>query len=190
MSKKTIYMRTPLGEVFPTFFPEYHKECENLGSGSKAYAARQEYARAELRKMIKPGQTVYCNVRTVSSSGMSRTISFYVAMIDENKVPYLRNIDGLMSDACGMSDGKNGGIVMHGSGMDMCFQGVYLLGRALFPDGFGITGKHPETGKTYTPKTAKQAAAAVKRGFVFRGRNCDASGWDRDGGYALTHSTL
>ena|ERR1035437_1828097 len=45
-----------------------------------------------------------------------------------------------------------------GCGMDMGFHLVYNLGRTLFPEGFKVEG---------------------------RGRNGDASGWDKDGGYAL-----
>jgi len=191
MAKKTVYMRDKNGAVFPTLFPEYHSECENLGSGDKAYAARQAYAREELRKFIRPGDTVYGLVRSVSSSGMSRTISFYVVCESREKgeKPYLRNIDSLMGDACAMRDGKNGGLVFHGCGMDMVFHGVYCLGSALFPDGFGTEGVDP-MGRKIRPASKAKAEKAKTAGFVFRGRNGDGSGWDRDGGYALKHSAL
>lgn len=186
---KTIYMRTPSGEVFGTKFPKYHPECENLGCSDKAYAARQAYAREKLREFIKPGDTVYTMVRSVSSSGMSRTISFYVALLDSEGRPYMRNIDGLMSDACGIREAKGPGLVFGGCGMDMAFSGVYSLGRALFPDGFGNEGKDP-TGRKIRPLTQKKAENARARGFVFRGRNGNGSGWDDDGGYALNHSAM
>ena len=35
MAKQT-YMRTTSGEVFSTSHPEYHKDCENLGTGAKS----------------------------------------------------------------------------------------------------------------------------------------------------------
>ena len=123
------YMRTPSGEVFQTEHPEYHKECENLGGGTKGYAARQEYARAALRKIIKPKQTIYCVLRSVSRSGMKREISLFVVHKGA-----LRGIDRLASDAMGRSDGTDG-IIAHGCGMDMGFALVYDLGRAVWPKG-------------------------------------------------------
>lgn len=126
------YMRAPTGEVFETSNPEYHKECENLGHGTKGYAARREYACKELRKMIKPGQKVFCILRDVSKSGMSRNISLYVVHKGE-----LRNIDVLASDATAIALAKNQGIRMGGCGMDLGFSLVYNLGAALWPKGTG-----------------------------------------------------
>ena len=124
------YMRAPSGEVFQTSNPEYHKECENLGNGTKGFAARQEYARKCLREFIKPGTTVYCNLLSVSRTGMGRRISFYV--VHKGRI---RTIDNLMSDACGIQHHKDGGLYFGGCGMDMGFSGVYSLGRALWPNG-------------------------------------------------------
>ncbi len=186
MVKKQVYMRDASGTVFGTFFPEYHKECENLGSGDKAFQARREYAKSELRKMIKPGDTVYCIVRSVSNSGMSRVISLYIVQNGQ-----LSSIDGLASDVLAYRDATNSaGFIVGGGGMDMCFGTVYNLGRYLFPQGFGIVGKDLKTGKESRPNTKRQADSMVKRGFVFLGRNCDSSGWDTNGGYALKHETL
>jgi len=124
------YMRTPSGEVFETSHPEYHSDCENLSGGTKGYAARQEYARATLRKTIKPGSTVYTLVRRVSSSGMSRNISVFV--VEHGAI---RNIDVLVSDATAHALAKDEGIRMQGCGMDMGFALVYSLGKALWPKG-------------------------------------------------------
>ncbi len=55
------------------------------------------------------------------------------------------------------------GIRVDGCGMDMGFELVYNLGRILFPEGFKVEGI---------------------------GRNGDTSGWDKDGGYALTQLWL
>lgn len=180
------YMRAPNGEVFETSNPEYHKDCEDLGHGTKGYAARREYACKELRKMIKPGDAVYTILRSVSASGMSRDIS---VVIVQNG--YIRNLDNLVGDACGISSAKGPGLRMGGCGTDMGFSLVYSLGRALFPQGFGTLGENPNT-KQKPVRAANKAAATryVKAGFVFRGRNGDASGWDNDGGYALGHNWL
>jgi hypothetical protein len=183
------YMRTQNGEVFETSNPEYHTDCENLGHGNRGYTARQAYVREYMRSFIKPGSTIYYNVNSVSSSGMSRNISFYVALLDEDDKPYIRKIDHLMSDVCGIREGNKGGLVFGGCGMNMGFSGVYSLGRALYPDGFGTIGKDA-MGRVIRPLTKKKAEKARERGFVFRGRNGDPSGWDDDGGYALACSSL
>lgn len=181
---KTVYMRSADGEVFSTKHPEYHKECEHLGSGTKGYAARQEYARTKLREMIKPGDAVYTILRRVSSSGMSRDIS--VVIVQGGSI---RNLDALVSDACGIKEAESGpGLRIGGCGMDMGFHLVYSLGRALFPDGFGMTGR--KDGKEKRPATKRAAAAMVKAGWEFRGRNGDTTGWDNDGGYALGKNWL
>lgn len=181
---KATYMRAPKGEVFETTMPEYHKDCEDLGHGQKGYAARAEYAKSELRKIIKPGDAVYTILRRVSASGMSRDIS--VCIVQNG---YIRNLDNLAGDACGIANANGPGLRMAGCGMDMGFSLVYSLGRALFPQGFGTVGKNSD-GKEYRASNAKAAKAAAKRGYVFHGRNGDASGWDIDGGYALGHNWL
>ena len=129
MAHGSTYMRTPSGEVFETEYPEYHKDCEDLGGGQKGFAARQEYARKELRKFIKAKSTVYTVLNSVSSSGMSRDISAFV--VQKGRI---RNIDSLVSDACAISMGKRG-LRMQGCGMDMGFALVYNLGNALWPNG-------------------------------------------------------
>ena len=123
------YMQSANGEVFETSHPEYHKECENLGGGSKGFAARQEYCRKELRKILKPKSTVYTVLRSVSKSGMSREISAFAIQKGE-----LRNLDCLVADAIGYVVGPHG-IKMHGCGMDMGFALVHSLGAALWPKG-------------------------------------------------------
>ena len=129
MATKPTYMRTPSGEVFETEHPEYHKDCENLGKGEKGKQARRDYAISRLREMIKPGQTVYCVIRKVSPSGMSRNISLHIVQGDQ-----MRGIDTLASDALGWPLAQGGGIRVSGCGMDMCFHTVYTLSRILFQD--------------------------------------------------------
>lgn len=126
----TYYMRAPGGEVFATENPEYHKDCENLGRGEKGKTARRDYARECLRGMIDPGAKVYCVLRSVGRSGMSRDISLFIAKDGD-----MRNIDQLAADATGHRTGKNSGVYMSGCGMDMGFALVYSLGRALWPNG-------------------------------------------------------
>ena len=145
---KQYYMRAPSGEVFHSEHPELHKECENLGAGAKGNAARAEYCKAELRALLTPGAKVYCILRSVSASGMSRAISLYVKSDGD-----MRNIDSLSADALGYKLAKQAGVMVSGYGMDMGFHLVYSLGSALWPAGteapHGIRNGKPDTDGGY-----------------------------------------
>ena len=69
MAKRDYFMRTPSGDVFRTSRPEYYNECEQLtrAEGEKIYRAQ---VLADIKKKVKPGQTIYCTLRSVSASGM------------------------------------------------------------------------------------------------------------------------
>jgi hypothetical protein len=143
-----------------------------------------ETAAARLGKWIKPGDKIFSIVRHVSSSGMSRTISLY-----KIKGDHIVALDYNVSELLDRRLDKNrDGIVCKGCGMDMAFDLVYSMGRKLFPEGFGIMGEL--NGKKRRPKTKAEAAAMVKSGYKFFGRNGDKSGWDTDGGYALDNCRL
>lgn len=141
---KQYYLRAPSGEVFHSEHPEFHKECENLGAGAKGKAARAEYCTAELRQLLVPGAKVYCILRSVSASGMSRAISLYVKSAGD-----MRNIDSLIADALGYKLAKQTGVLVSGCGMDMGFLLVDSLGCALWPDGIGT----PHSSRNGTPDT-------------------------------------
>lgn len=102
---------------------------------NRGSAAKQEREKAigELRKILKPGQTVYTVLRHVSASGMSRAISLCV--VDG---PEFRSIDFHVRRTLGYTfDQKHGGLKVGGCGMDMGFHMVYSLGRVLWPEGVG-----------------------------------------------------
>lgn len=90
---------------------------------------------AQLRDWIKPGDTVYTIVESVSRSGMSRAIRVVF--------PYLRKDNGVIDHlhpnhsvavVLDLSRAKRGdGVIIGGCGMDMGFQLVYLLSHALYP---------------------------------------------------------
>ena len=141
---KQYYLRAPSGEVFTSEHPEYHKECENLGSGANGKAARAEYCKAELRTLLAPGAKVYCILRSVSSSGMSRAISLYVKSEGD-----MRNIDSLSADALGYKLAKQAGVLVSGCGVDLGFHLVYSLGGALWPAGTGT----PHSSRAGKPDT-------------------------------------
>jgi hypothetical protein len=142
----------------------------------------QEEARKSLRKLLKPGQTVYCVLRRRSSSGMSRIIDLLIAYPEirdvypklpdgrtdweakpkRKRVGYaIRSIGYTAAKAMGDRwDNDAGGIRVSGCGMDMGFATVYSLGHAVWPKG---------TRKPHSTRNGEP---------------------DRDGGYALKHSWL
>lgn len=103
----------------------------------------REYSRETLKNMLNPGDTVYTMIRSVSSSGMSRTMSLYI--VKDNRLVNItyyaaHTLEWPLTD-------KNGSRVLRvgGCGMDMGFHTVYTLSRVLFaatmPDNAGYAFK-------------------------------------------------
>lgn len=134
---------------------------------SKASEKRAETLDAvkSLRKMLRPGDTVYTRVDSVSRSGMSRNISAFIGRGRD-----VINITYLVSKVIGWSLSNRGSLKVSGCGMDMGFHVVYTLSRILFPKGF----KH--IAKRYCPSNDH-----------FNRENREHH---PDGGYALRHSWL
>ena len=117
-------------------------------------------ARAQLRKWLKPGDTVHTILDHVSSSGMSRDIRVVIVRKDGTILHPNHSVSVLLD----LPRAKRGdGMRIGGCGSDMGFEIVYRLGRVMFPEGFKVKGT---------------------------GRNGDTSGHDNDGGYALKHKWL
>lgn len=129
----------------------------------------KEEARAELLKILSPGDTVYTILRHVSASGMTRHIDVYT--IQDNKPFYLT---AYVSKACDIRRLGPGAprwsLVLGGCGTDMGFEVVYNLGRALWPDG-AASALHP-----------------ADRAWT-KNRNGD-KGPETDGGYMLRQEWL
>lgn len=184
MNSDRYYVRTKNGRIYTTEDPSTWHDAETLTrkAGREAYRAQ---AKADLLEFIRPGDTIYCILRHVSASGMSRRISLYA--MHEGKP---RNITGTAAIAMDRRLNRDEfSIVVGGCGMDMGFHLVYSLGFHLFPDGFGIVGSNGII-SDLRPLTKEKAADAVTAGYRFHGRNGDSSGWDNDGGYALRHEWL
>jgi len=88
-------------------------------------------ALADLRAMLKPGDTVYTRLNHCSRSGMMRVIDLFVIRDNEPR----RITWGACCVIGGTYNEKHDGLRMDGCGMDMGFSAVYSLGRALWPEG-------------------------------------------------------
>lgn len=102
-------------------------------------------AKRALLAILDDGATVYTVLRSVSRSGMSRTIDLLYAVNNDPRTSFNNGIlylSGYAADLCGFtvnrkSNGMTSGrIVMRGCGMDMGYHAVETLARAL-----GITLK-------------------------------------------------
>lgn len=138
--------------------------------------AERHDAIAKLREWIKPGDTVYTVLDSVSRSGMSRTIRVVLLSCENGRTVDLHP-NFLVGRALGLRHAKrNGreqdGLVCGGCGMDMGFWLVYNLSRTLFPDGFPCIGDHcPSNDHSNGDRNHKPHPHA-------------------DGGYALNHRWL
>src|SRR3990167_10460617 len=104
---------------------------------SKASDRERESAKDDLRKLLKPGDTVYTVLRHVSRSGMRRGIDCY-RMNDGGDPSWLSY---MISKAVGIPFNKKRDCLnVGGCGMDMGFHVVYELSHALYPDGFECIG--------------------------------------------------
>jgi hypothetical protein len=91
---------------------------------------------------LTDGATVYAIVRSVSASGMSRSISLFAISDSGIGSPYLYNITYHVARGLGESlrDTKYGERVIrvHGAGMDMVFATVYDLSIRLHGNGYAL----------------------------------------------------
>ncbi len=88
-----------------------------------------------LLSIVKPNDIIYTDIKSVSSSGMSRQIACYIAYTNEQGNARIREITWLVSKALDIRIGSKGGLTVGGCGMDMAFSVVYDLGRSLWPNG-------------------------------------------------------
>lgn len=128
------YIRDPSGHVFETDNPHFHPDCVRLSAkeGRAAYVAQ---SKAELRQLAPTGATIYCVLRDVSRSGMSRRISFYV--IQDNRPRCIDYLIEVLGTGGAKRHGNKDGLVVPGCGMDMGFHVVYSLARSLHSDAPG-----------------------------------------------------
>lgn len=80
-----------------------------------------------LKEVLKPGDTVHCVLRHVSTSGMTRHIDFYKVEGDG-----MRYLSWHIANLLDYKLAKQQGLKVGGCGMDMGFSVVYNLSSALY----------------------------------------------------------
>lgn len=139
--------------------------------GSIKPSSSSEDAQARLKRLgVKPGTTIYVNLRQVSRSGMSRHIEpFVIAKGKPVSIAY--EVAAITGDRIA----EDGGIVIGGAGMDMGFHLVYDLSAHMYPNGFRCTGKHCPANDHANPPHPPRDGRTKHR---------------QAGGYALSHRWL
>ena len=89
-------------------------------------------ANETLFRILEKHEKIYCSVKHVANSGMSRHIAFYVA--DGDKILTITRLIGVILDLPYRE--RTGGLFISGCGMDMGFHIVYNLGLVMFEDGY------------------------------------------------------
>ena len=103
---------------------------------AKVSKARKEECKERLLEILKPGDAVYCVIRHVSRSGMTRVIDLFVLKDNHMRWIGLKAADLLelpYTDKYGL-----GGIKVSGVGIDMGFWLVRNLSRELFDDDYAL----------------------------------------------------
>lgn len=128
-----------------------------------------------LRDWIKPGDTVYTILRHVSSSRMTRDIGVVLLKKDKDGVIDLHP-NYAVSKVLGytLNKGSRDGVRVSGCGMDLGFEIVYNLGRALWPDGAPCAGQGKCWSNDHT-NGLREYGKGIKH---------------KDGGYTLRHRWL
>ena len=93
--------------------------------------------RREVKRMIKPGDTIYTILRHCSSNGMNRRISL-IAIVNGKPV----SLDWY-AEKLGIANRSRNheGLTVSGCGMDMGFHLVYNFASVMYPHGFNCAGK-------------------------------------------------
>lgn len=132
--------------------------------------SKQEKTEAieSLRKIVKPGDTVYTILRHVSRSGMSRSIS---VMVVEDGAP--NDVSWLVAKAgLGRFDRNHDGVKVQGCGMDMGFHLVYNLAWTLYGNNFECVGEgcpsndHSNGDRDYTPHKHSDGGYALRQRWL------------------------
>ena len=128
---------------------------------TKATDAVKAEQLANLRKWIKPGDTIYTVLESRAASGMSRWIRVLIPFVrDDGRIGFIHPNHAVSIVLGYRRDDRREGVQVRGCGTDAGFEIVYNLGKALWPNG------------TPTPHGTRNGKP------------------DSDGGYALKHQWL
>ena len=139
---------------------------------TKAQQADREEARETLRGILKPGDTVWTVVKSVSRSGMSRSIDAYVLTCQDGQADRRWLSRYIARAGIGTWDDKREAVKVGGCGMDMGFALVYELSHALWPKGYGCIGEgcpsndHSNGDRDYTPHQHAGGGYALKQRWL------------------------
>ena len=96
----------------------------------------QQKALDDLRAIFPEGCAVTTLIRHASRSGARWSIS---VLVGRDLIEGVSDVSWLVARAgFGRFDQKNGGVIRNGGGMDMGFDLVYSLSRALYGDGYAL----------------------------------------------------
>lgn len=130
--KNPAYFRNAEGMVYQSYSGAPWQSTDTPVAKKDGETAEREQAKDDLRKLLKPGATVYTILNHKSASGMSRCISLAIGQKDGS----ILKLDYLVAKARGEHiDNTHGGLKVGGCGMDMGFHLVYNLGCMLWPNG-------------------------------------------------------
>ena len=141
MTKLTIdnarYVLFKTGEPWDYEDDKYNRLAKAVEEGAKLRTRKEHEAdkmkwhRKQLKKLVKPNQTVYTVLEHVSKNGMTRHIR---VVVGTQKGREIVDITYRVAKLCGYRL-KGGALVVSGCGMDMGFSVVYDLGKQLWPNG-------------------------------------------------------
>lgn len=156
-------------------------------TATKAKQTAKDEAIAELRKILRPGDTVQCVLVNCSRSGMTRRIDFYKSERDG-----MRFLTGYIGKALEYTHSRKGGLVVGGCGMDMGFHVVHSLGYALWG---GLAKKPGRIGAAVRRKLLAASGSYLTQGGRIAPDPNEADpaklqDWFGAAGYALKHHWL
>lgn len=166
------YLKTPEGHIVKTEAPQHWSDAAKL-TRREGEAAYREQAAETLRRYFQPGDTAHTQLLHVSRSGMSRRIAVIATETDARTgqtVPV--DVSATVAAALGWKLHNKGGIVAGGCGMDMGFEIVYSMSRAMFPAGFECIGErcpsndHSNGDRDHTPHHHRDGGYAIRHRWL------------------------
>ena len=150
-------------------------------------------AKAQLRKWLKPGDTVHTILDHVSRSGMSRDIRVLLIKCNGSNEPVTLHPNQSVGVALGYPRASKGdGLRVGGCGMDMGFHIVHSLGYALY-------GEEAEHGTTKAAAKLRKQIYEADKFYWHQGEKGERVApdftkpdrkWFGAAGYALKHRWL